>query len=225
MPAGDFWSYYEDPMDVGVLSEDPPSVTPPPGSGGTGIFNTGSGGLMVPPGGGGGGGEGGGDFPAFSGSSRFSFDPGNAPRFRAPTFRQPTFEEAQNEPGYAFSLDQGVKALNASAAAKGTLNTGGTLKDTVAYGQKLGAQNYQNVFNRALSTFDRLYQGQLAEFQPLLHEWTTKAAGGQRAAELAWLREWQLYQAQLEKWKHLTPSAGSSDSALALELSGLDDDF
>jgi hypothetical protein len=52
------------------------------------------------------------------------------------------------DPGYQFRMDQGTKALERSAAARGGLisgNTGGALQK---YGQDLGSQEYQNAFNR-----------------------------------------------------------------------------
>lgn len=153
------------------------------------------------------GGGGGGDFPVFRGASRFNYNIGPAPRFTPRRFTAPTLEEAEKEPGYAFSVEQGRKALESSAAARGTLNTGGTLKGVLEYGQRLGQQNYQSVFNRALSVFDRLYQGDLDAYKPLLTEWSTQASAGQRAAELAWLREMDLYRSQIDRWKHQTPSA------------------
>lgn len=213
MAYGDFWSYYDDgPDDIPNPdpgpppdSGPPPTPTPTPGTPSGGdkgdrVFSD----WWTRTGG---GSEEGGAFPSFGGRSRLSFDFGPAPRFNAPRFKPPTLEEAQNEPGYAFSLDQGRKALESSAAARGTLNTGGTLKGTLEYGQKLGQQNYQNVFNRALSVFDRLYQGELDMYKPLLTEWQTNALGQQRSAELAWMREMDLYRAQIERWRHLTPSA------------------
>ena len=58
------------------------------------------------------------------------------------------------DPGYQFRMDAGRKALEASAAAKGTLRTGGTLKDLLQYGQAFGSQEYNNVFNRNLAAYD-----------------------------------------------------------------------
>lgn len=223
MPYGDFWSQYDDVQtrtdDVPNQDPGPPPIPTPPTTPGTTTPSAQPGDASVfgALGLSNGGGDGG-DFPAFHGRSSLNFNIGNAPRFTAPRFHQPTFEEAQNEPGYAFSLDQGRKALEASASSRGTLNTGGTLKGVLDYGQKLGQQNYQNVFNRALSTFDRLYQGELDMYKPLLTEWSTKAAGSQRAAELSWLREMELYQSQIARWRHLTPSASD---LINLELGAL----
>lgn len=83
-----------------------------------------------------------------------------APKFNAPApfsfkdFTAPTLDEARNEPGFAFALEQGQKALENSAAGRGVLRTGGTLKDILGFGQKLGEQNYGNVFNRSKSIYD-----------------------------------------------------------------------
>jgi len=52
------------------------------------------------------------------------------------------------DPGYAFRLSEGNKALNASAAARGGLISGNALKAAQNYGQELGSQEYTNAFNR-----------------------------------------------------------------------------
>jgi hypothetical protein len=52
------------------------------------------------------------------------------------------------DPGYAFRLSEGNKALNQNAAARGGLISGNALKAAQAYGQNMGSQEYQNAFNR-----------------------------------------------------------------------------
>lgn len=54
----------------------------------------------------------------------------------------------QADPGYAFRLAEGQKALERSAAARGGLLSGGTGKALTRYGQEMGSQEYQNAFNR-----------------------------------------------------------------------------
>ena len=54
----------------------------------------------------------------------------------------------QADPGYAFRLSEGMKALERSAAARGGLMSGGTGKALQRYGQELGSQEYMNAFNR-----------------------------------------------------------------------------
>lgn len=64
--------------------------------------------------------------------------------FYAP-FSQTDFKQ---DPGYAFRLNEGMKALNASAAARGGLISGNALRAATAYGQDMGSQEYTNAFNR-----------------------------------------------------------------------------
>ena len=52
------------------------------------------------------------------------------------------------DPGYAFRISEGNKALNASAAARGGLISGNALKASQDYGQAAASQEYQNAFNR-----------------------------------------------------------------------------
>ena len=60
----------------------------------------------------------------------------------------PTAADIQTDPGYAFRLSEGQKALDRSAAARGGLISGGALKAATRYGQDMGSQEYQNAFNR-----------------------------------------------------------------------------
>jgi hypothetical protein len=55
---------------------------------------------------------------------------------------------ANQDPGYAFRLSEGQKALERSAAARGGLLSGGTGKALASYGQQMGSQEYQNAYNR-----------------------------------------------------------------------------
>lgn len=54
----------------------------------------------------------------------------------------------QADPGYAFRLAEGQKALERSAAARGGLLSGATGKALTRYGQEMGSQEYLNAFNR-----------------------------------------------------------------------------
>lgn len=64
----------------------------------------------------------------------------------------------QMDPGYAWRLSQGTQALERSAAARGGLQGGGTLRALAGYSQGLASQEYQAAFNRAKDTFS-LNQG------------------------------------------------------------------
>ena len=57
-------------------------------------------------------------------------------------------DQFQQDPGYAFRLSEGQKALDRSAAARGGLISGGALKAAQRYGQDMGSQEYTNAFNR-----------------------------------------------------------------------------
>lgn len=52
------------------------------------------------------------------------------------------------DPGYAFRLAEGNKALERSAAARGMVLSGSMFKGLQRYGQDMASQEYQNAFNR-----------------------------------------------------------------------------
>ena len=54
----------------------------------------------------------------------------------------------QADPGYAFRLSEGMKALERSAAARGGLLSGGAGKAFQRYGQDLASQEYGSAFDR-----------------------------------------------------------------------------
>jgi len=56
--------------------------------------------------------------------------------------------EFQADPGYSFRMSEGMKGLERSAAARGGLLSGGTLKGIQRFGQDMASQEYQNAFNR-----------------------------------------------------------------------------
>lgn len=60
----------------------------------------------------------------------------------------------QADPGYAFRLSEGQKALDRQAAARGGLISGGALKAAQRYGQEMGSQEFGNAYNRALTSYN-----------------------------------------------------------------------
>jgi hypothetical protein len=54
----------------------------------------------------------------------------------------------QADPGYGFRMSEGMKALDRSAASRGGLLSGATMKGAQRYGQDLASQEYQNAYNR-----------------------------------------------------------------------------
>jgi hypothetical protein len=59
-----------------------------------------------------------------------------------------SMSDFQADPGYAFRLSEGQKALERSAAARGGLISGGALKAATRYGQDMGSQEYGNAYSR-----------------------------------------------------------------------------
>ena len=59
--------------------------------------------------------------------------------------------ELTTDPGYQFRLNEGSRALDASASSKGQLYSGGAIRDTLQFGQDMASQEYMNIYNR-LST-------------------------------------------------------------------------
>ena len=86
-------------------------------------------------------------------------------------FVPPTGATEQNDPGYQFRLQQGLGALQNSAAARGGLLSGNTLQGIEQYAQDYASNEYQNVYNRSLGQYQQNYnifqQNQANEFNRL----------------------------------------------------------
>lgn len=59
-----------------------------------------------------------------------------------------TGQDIYSDPSYQFRLQQGQDAIQSSAAAKGGLLTGATLKALQNHGQESASQEYSNAYNR-----------------------------------------------------------------------------
>lgn len=68
-----------------------------------------------------------------------------------------SMSDFQNNPGYQFQMQQGLQALNQSAAAKGELGSGGTMKAIEQYGQGLAGTQYQQAFNNYMAQNQQSY--------------------------------------------------------------------
>ena len=64
---------------------------------------------------------------------------------------QPTIAQLQMDPGYKFREQQGMKALQQSAAARGDLLSGSMLKGIKDYSQGLASTEYGNAYNRFMA--------------------------------------------------------------------------
>jgi hypothetical protein len=74
-------------------------------------------------------------------------------------------------PGYQFSLEQGLRAINASDAAKGRGNSGANAKGIIDYATGKASGEYQNAFNNYMTS-------RSAQLDPLFKLYT----GGQASA-------------------------------------------
>ena len=98
-------------------------------------------------------------------------------------FQAPTADQARQTPGYQFGLQQGMGAQQASAAANGSLLTGGTQNALDQYAQNYADTNYNNVYNQALQTYGTNYNvwanQQASEYNKL----ASMAGAGQTTAQ------------------------------------------
>jgi hypothetical protein len=89
--------------------------------------------------------------------------PGSMP---PPTpFTAPTMQDLLNSPGYQARLKTGEDVIQNSAAAKGDLLTGGTLKDLSQFGQDYATSNYNNLFSQSLAANQSNFGQQLSSNQ------------------------------------------------------------
>lgn len=59
-----------------------------------------------------------------------------------------SMNDFEADPGYAFRLSEGNKALERSAASRGMMLSGSMFKGLQRYGQDMASQEYQNAFSR-----------------------------------------------------------------------------
>lgn len=97
-------------------------------------------------------------------------------------FKAPTDVTEQNDPGYKFRLEQGQKALENSAAARGGLLSGNTAKAITQYGQDYASNEYQNVYGRSFNEYATRYNQFETNQANKFNRLSTLAGGGQVAA-------------------------------------------
>ncbi len=147
--------------------------------------------------------------------------PFSYPDFNFGTFKAPDPSQVTSDPAYQFRLKQGENALEASASARGTLRTGGTLKDILQYGQDYASSEYDKIYGRAANEFQTAYSNALGAYgqnranaygnavfntQTGQWEYQTNAQNG--------LNEYNLnYNAQQDETKNLISFAGIGATA------------
>jgi len=133
-------------------------------------FNNGS--LMVPRI------DGGGATVAGGGAGDF----GSLARPFGEQFTAPTDVTEQNDPGFQFRLQEGQKALERSAAARGGLLTGGTAKAINDYAQQRASDEFNNVYNRSLNTYQTRYNAYNNDQNTQFNRFAALAGLGQTAS-------------------------------------------
>lgn len=87
-------------------------------------------------------------------------------------FQAPTAAQAAATPGYQFALEQGLNAVQSSAAAQGNLLSGGTMKALNNYAQGMASTNYQqtynNAFNQYLQNYNQFQTSQANQYARLM---------------------------------------------------------
>ncbi len=63
----------------------------------------------------------------------------------------PDYSAFFQSPGYQFRQDEGIRAIDRSASARGQLMSGGTLRELQRYGQGLASSEFGNYANRLAS--------------------------------------------------------------------------
>lgn len=115
-----------------------------------------------------------------------------APQF---SFTPPTMAQAATDPGYQFRLQQGLNAIQNSAAAKGVLNTGGTLTDINNYAQDAASQEYQNLYSRMFGLAQQ-------QFQPVLQGYQNLSAAGANQNTLNYQNAWNQYMQAYDAYRN-----------------------
>lgn len=68
-----------------------------------------------------------------------------------------TGEDLLNEPGYQFGFNEGQRTIDQSAAARGSLFSGKTLRDLIQFGTDYGGTKYGEAFNRDAANKNRKF--------------------------------------------------------------------
>ncbi len=104
--------------------------------------------------------------------------------------KNPAFNFSYNQftadPSYKFRMEQGVNALDMSAASRGKLLSGAQDKALTGYAQGLGSEEYANAYNRALQNYNteqnrqlniaNIGRGAAGQTQQAMQQYSTGAA-------------------------------------------------
>ena len=122
--------------------------------------------------------------PSISSSTfRASTAPLEVPAFTEPfnykpwerRFEAPTAESVLGDQGFQARLKAGQQALERSASSRGSLNTGGTLRDVLGYGQELASNEYEQAYGRKAREYQSDYGDYLGGYERALGEYGQRA--------------------------------------------------
>ena len=111
-----------------------------------------------------------------------SGEPFVAPEYESPDpFVAPTMADVMQRPGYKFGLEQGQIALENSAASRGMLRHGNTMREMLKYGSDYATTKYGDSYNRMIGEWKTMqdegrysheqdYTGALDEFKSQVDE-------------------------------------------------------
>lgn len=116
------------------------------------------------------GGGGGGGFTPFKWEGgdpeAFSFHNLTLPTWVTPgEFVAPTVADLESDAGYQSRIRAGERAIERSAAAKGTLLTGGTLQDLETFAQDYASSELDKVYARKFQEHESLWNHSLQKYQ------------------------------------------------------------
>ena len=95
-----------------------------------------------------------------------------------PTAFDPSKVDVTQDPGYQFRMDQGVEALDKSAAARGRLLSGAQQKGVNEYAQNVASNEYANAYAREAEQYNREANEKANQFNML----SGLSSGGQASA-------------------------------------------
>jgi len=150
-------------------------------------------------------------------SAKFAGVPGYDPASAMRNFGASDF---QADPGYAFRLSEGMKALDRTAASRGGLLSGATLKGAQRYGSDLASQEYQNAFNRYQANRSAQEQAYGNAFNRFQTERTNTLAPLQSLAGVGQSAAQQAQQASQNYTAGTTASLGNYGNAAASNAIG-----
>lgn len=93
-----------------------------------------------------------------------------------------SLEELQATPGYQFRYEQGMDAVNNSAAAKGGLLSGRQMKAVDQYSQGFASTEYENAWNRAQQAYQNAFSRDTTNKNNTFNRLQSMANNGQQAA-------------------------------------------